>query len=80
MGSPERHPWASTALSLLARVTKQTNKPEMHPAQIVYGCFAGAGRAMELGRECLKLWGYSRVDELIWVKTNQLQVCNPLPS
>ena len=30
-------------------------------------------RAMELGRECLKLWGYERCDELIWVKTNQLQ-------
>ena len=28
---------------------------------------------MELGRECLKIWGYERVDELIWVKTNQLQ-------
>lgn len=31
------------------------------------------GRAMELGRECLTLWGYERADELIWVKTNQLQ-------
>lgn len=31
------------------------------------------GRAMELGRECLKLWGYDQCDELIWVKTNQLQ-------
>lgn len=31
------------------------------------------GRAMELGRDCLTLWGYERVDELIWVKTNQLQ-------
>jgi len=31
------------------------------------------GRAMELGRECLAYWGYDRVDELIWVKTNQLQ-------
>uniref|UniRef100_A0A8C4WYF5 mRNA m(6)A methyltransferase n=1 Tax=Eptatretus burgeri TaxID=7764 RepID=A0A8C4WYF5_EPTBU len=31
------------------------------------------GRTMEIGRECLKLWGYERVDELIWVKTNQLQ-------
>lgn len=30
-------------------------------------------RAMELGRECLSLWGYERVDEIIWVKTNQLQ-------
>lgn len=28
---------------------------------------------MELGRECLNLWGYERVDEIIWVKTNQLQ-------
>ena len=31
------------------------------------------GRAMEVGRECLKEWGYRRTDELIWVKTNQLQ-------
>ncbi|ONK73666.1 uncharacterized protein A4U43_C04F34010 [Asparagus officinalis] len=31
------------------------------------------GRAMELGRDCLELWGYKRVEEIIWVKTNQLQ-------
>ena len=31
------------------------------------------GRAMELGRELFGLWGYRRVDELVWVKTNQLQ-------
>ncbi|KAK2981908.1 hypothetical protein RJ640_019128 [Escallonia rubra] len=31
------------------------------------------GRAMELGRECLELWGYTRCEEIIWVKTNQLQ-------
>lgn len=44
------------------------------------------GRAMELGRECLSIWGfttiytlynqiysYKRVDELIWVKLNQVQ-------
>ena len=31
------------------------------------------GRAMELGRQCLEQWGYERCDELIWVKTNQLQ-------
>ena len=31
------------------------------------------GRAMELGRECLTLWGYERVEDIIWVKTNQLQ-------
>jgi mRNA (2'-O-methyladenosine-N6-)-methyltransferase len=31
------------------------------------------GRAMEVGRECLKIWGYERIEELVWVKTNQLQ-------
>jgi len=31
------------------------------------------GRAMEVGRECLRVWGYIRVDEVVWVKTNQLQ-------
>ncbi|KAL5717248.1 mRNA (2'-O-methyladenosine-N(6)-)-methyltransferase [Ranunculus cassubicifolius] len=31
------------------------------------------GRAMELGRDCLEVWGYKYVEEIIWVKTNQLQ-------
>ena len=31
------------------------------------------GRAVELGRELLRIWGYERVDDIIWVKTNQLQ-------
>jgi mRNA (2'-O-methyladenosine-N6-)-methyltransferase len=31
------------------------------------------GRAMELGRELLALFGYIRVDELIWVKVGQTQ-------
>ncbi|KAI6047086.1 MT-A70-domain-containing protein [Pisolithus marmoratus] len=26
-----------------------------------------------VGRECLRVWGYTRVDEVVWVKTNQLQ-------
>ena len=34
------------------------------------------GRAMEVGRECLRVWGYTRVDEVVWVKTNQV----PFPS
>ncbi len=38
-----------------------------------YVDLVSSNRAMELGRECLELWGYERVDELIWVKTNQLQ-------
>jgi len=28
---------------------------------------------MELARECFKIWGYKRIEEIIWVKTNQLQ-------
>jgi N6-adenosine-specific RNA methylase IME4 len=31
------------------------------------------GRAMEVGRECLRVWGYTRVDEVVWVKTNQVR-------
>ena len=31
------------------------------------------GRATELGRECLEIWGYKRKEELVWIKTNQLQ-------
>ena len=38
------------------------------------------GRAMEVGRECLKVWGYTRVDEVVWVKTNQVSEFHPLKS
>ena len=31
------------------------------------------GRATELARECLEIWGYKRKEELVWIKTNQLQ-------
>uniref|UniRef100_A0A6A7FTL8 mRNA m(6)A methyltransferase n=2 Tax=Hirondellea gigas TaxID=1518452 RepID=A0A6A7FTL8_9CRUS len=31
------------------------------------------GRVMELGRDCIAKWGYTFSEELIWVKTNQLQ-------
>ena len=31
------------------------------------------GRAMEIGRECMRVWGYTRVDEVVWVKTNQVR-------
>lgn len=31
------------------------------------------GRAMELARECMEKWGYRKVDELVWIKTNQIQ-------
>ena len=29
------------------------------------------GRALELGRDCLRIWGYKRTDELVWIKTNK---------
>lgn len=31
------------------------------------------GRAMELGRQLFKKWGYTRIDELVWIKTNQME-------
>lgn len=31
------------------------------------------GRALELGRDCMRTWGYERIEEIVWVKTNQLQ-------
>ena len=31
------------------------------------------GRATELARDCLEIWGYTRKEELVWLKTNQLQ-------
>jgi len=31
------------------------------------------GCAMEIGLVCLRVWGYTRVDEVVWVKTNQFQ-------
>lgn len=30
------------------------------------------GRAMEIARDCMAAWGYNRVDEIVWVKTNHL--------
>lgn len=32
------------------------------------------GRAMEIGRECMRVWGYQRVDEVVWLKTNQVHI------
>ena len=29
-------------------------------------------RTVEVARDCLRLWGYVRAEELIWVKTNQI--------
>ena len=31
------------------------------------------GRATELARKCLEIWGYKRKEELVWIKNNQLQ-------
>lgn len=31
------------------------------------------GRSMELGRQLLRQWGYTRAEELIWIKTNQME-------
>lgn len=30
------------------------------------------GRALDAGRNCLRQWGYTHTEELLWVKTNQL--------
>lgn len=36
------------------------------------------GRALEVGRECMRFWGYTRVDEVVWVKTNQVSSSIPI--
>lgn len=46
--------------------------PIQHLQDTGFIFFWVTGRAMELGRELLKHWGYDRVDELTWVKSNQL--------
>ncbi|BFZ64926.1 hypothetical protein YB2330_006082 [Saitoella coloradoensis] len=33
------------------------------------------GRALEVGRQAMQSWGYRRVDEVVWVKVNQLGRC-----
>lgn len=50
---------------------RQLNIPALQDDGLIF--LWVTGRAMELGRECLQLWGYERCDEIIWVKTNQLQ-------
>ncbi|CAN6674406.1 N6-adenosine-methyltransferase Ime4p [Trichomonascus vanleenenianus] len=30
------------------------------------------GRALDVGRQCLKKWGYNHIEEIIWCKINQL--------
>lgn len=30
------------------------------------------GRLLEFGRQCLRKWGYDDIEELVWIKTNQL--------
>ncbi|XP_013145443.1 PREDICTED: N6-adenosine-methyltransferase 70 kDa subunit [Papilio polytes] len=58
-------------MTFLAHYMSPMRRGSEGSESIFLKCFCT--RAMELGRECLKLWGYERVDELIWVKTNQLQ-------
>ena len=29
-----------------------------------------SGRAIELGIECLDKWGYTMIEEIVWIKTN----------
>lgn len=30
----------------------------------------GSGEGLDLGRECLKKWGFRRCEDIVWVKTN----------
>jgi mRNA (2'-O-methyladenosine-N6-)-methyltransferase len=50
---------------------RQLNIPVLQDEGLIF--LWVTGRAMELGRECLSLWGYQRCEEIVWVKVNQLQ-------
>ena len=73
--APPQASWQHVAQSVCRRHTCMIVglAPSCHPRGSPRPCRVRPGRAMELGRECLEIWGYKRVDELIWVKTNQLQ-------
>ena len=32
--------------------------------------WCGSGEGLDLGRECLKKWGFRRCEDIVWVKTN----------
>lgn len=46
--------------------------PQLQPDWGVLALWV-TGRAMELGRELFSVWGYKRVDEVVWVKVNQVE-------
>ena len=32
--------------------------------------WCGSGEGLDLGRECLKKWGFRRCEDIVWIKTN----------
>jgi len=53
--------------------TELLNLPVAEMATDGVICLWITGRVVELARKCLKNWGYDCIQELIWIKTNQLQ-------
>lgn len=45
--------------------------PELQPTWGLLALWV-TGRAMDLGRDLFREWGYRRIDEVVWVKVNQL--------
>jgi mRNA (2'-O-methyladenosine-N6-)-methyltransferase len=43
-----------------------------HPGLGGFVFIWATSRSVEVARDCLRIWGYQRVDEIVWLKTNQV--------
>ena len=74
---PWRDPRWSPARVAALRVDKVANP---RGAFVFLWCGDGNDRTLERGRECLRAWGFRRVEEIVWLKANkEADAADPSP-